>query len=187
MRDRNKASRPSEAILREVGWVTVRWSALETYIDLLNAYIFTKANFSRVDKLPRPFNQRVRFIRQSLRDPLFINLRPNGEMLLDRALALSKDRNNAVHCVVTRWRGDREADQILLKLYGEKYFAVTDTKLSLQGLKDLAWSIYQTEVGLFNFSERFKSVIALWHGDGNFFDVGYLHERQRDQRYRGRS
>lgn len=176
------SSGPSGAILREIGWVTVRWSALETYIDLLNAYIFTKANFTGADKLPRPFNQRVRLIRQALKDPLFINLWEKGETLLNRSAALSTERNQTVHGVVTRWRRGRNADQILLRLFGERYFAVTDAKLSLQGLQDLAWRIYQTEVGLFNFSERFKSVIALWHGEEDFFNVGYLHERKRNQR-----
>lgn len=180
MPNEGASSEPSGPILREIGRVTVRWSALETYIDLLNAYIFTKANFSGAEKLPRPFNRRVRFIRQALRDPLFINLREMGEILLDRTVALSTERNQTVHGVVTRWRGDREADQILLRLFGERYFAVTDAKLSLQGLKDLAWRIYQTEVRLFNFSERFKSVIRLWHGDEDFFNIGYLRERKRN-------
>jgi hypothetical protein len=173
---------PSPAILREIGWVTVRWGALETYIDLLNAYLFTKANFEALEKLPRPFNQRVRFIRRALKDALFINLRAKGEALLDRVQELSEERNQTVHGAVTRWTGNQGADQILLQLYGSRYFAVTDARLTLKGLQNLAWRIYQAEVTLFNFHERVKSVVRLWQGDEEFFTVGYLRERSSNSK-----
>jgi hypothetical protein len=172
-------SEPSPAILREIGWVTVRWGALETYIDLLNAYLFTQANFLKAEKLPRPFSQRVRFIRRALVDPLFINLRAKGEALLDGVLKLSNERNQTVHGAVTRWADGHAADQILLKVFGERYFATTDAKLTLVDLEDLSWRIYQTEVALFNFNERIKSTVRLWKGDEEFFNVGYLSERTK--------
>lgn len=151
-------SRASSSILEEIGWITVQWGRLEAYIDLLLAYL-SKDLVS--DKVPRPFNARVKFIRKALSLPVLINIRDDGERALEQALNLSRQRNDLVHGISIRWSSDDEMHQTLLKHTEEGYVAIQDISIKINNLKKISAEIQKTSARLFGLNERLKSILSL--------------------------
>ena len=160
-------TKPPPEFLEELGWIAIRWSGLEMLIETSCAHLF-KAGFivTSDKKPPRPFNARIKFIRQSLAHPAFVHLRCDYEPALREAQALSVERNDLMHGAFTSWSSGA-IRQTLAKSADVGYIAIQDVSVSEANLEDLAERIGAAFAAHFNLQDRMKSIIRAYDGSSN--------------------
>jgi hypothetical protein len=173
MAERGRASRK---LLEELGWLTIQWARLEAYVDFIAAYLHHQ---DRRKILPKAFNARVKFIRVELRQPVLLNVRADGNRLLNDAMRASRKRNDLVHGIVTQWAEGGNSLNTLLRATPSGYVAMQDIPVSPDNVRILSEEIRVTGVRLFGIMERIKSIFRLLTGNEDFGNLMRL-EGDRD-------
>lgn len=159
-------SRPPAKFLEELGWLTVRWSGLESMIEMSCAYLFQAGLVPTKDgSPPRPFGTRLKFIRRNLRHPVFTHFRAEYEAALQNAENLSKERNDTTHGVYTAWSNASSHSQTVIKSDDKGYVAIQDIMVSEAEISDLSERVAAAFSSHFNLMDRMKSILRALNGD----------------------
>jgi hypothetical protein len=158
-------NRPSKKFLEELGWLTMKWSSLETMIELSCAYLF-QARFSETKdgKPPKPFGGRVKFIRRGLNHPAFTHIRGEYEHALKLAEQLSIERNNRIHGAFTSYSNFQSPQQTIIKSTEGGYIAQQGVSVSENDLADLSERIGRAFTLHFNLMDRMTATIRTFEG-----------------------
>lgn len=162
-------ARASEALLAEIGWLTIQWARLEGYVDLVAAYIHKRLESGSTSLPPAAFNARLKYIRKALLSHAFINLCLDGHNILERANAASRQRNDLVHGIVTSWVDHSSATKTTLKRSEQGYIAIQDRGIDIERVEKLCREIWAISVDLFHFVERVKAILSFLNGDRDFW------------------
>jgi hypothetical protein len=92
-----------QSLCAAIGFIVLNWALAEQSLDLTVETIYTKyAGNTLAKTLPRPFQQKVEFLRKAFETRLALHsYAAEGNKLLDRMEALATQRNDLVHGVVT--------------------------------------------------------------------------------------
>ncbi|WP_137753465.1 hypothetical protein [Sphingopyxis sp. L1A2A] len=162
-------SDPPPKLLEAIGLVAVRWAGLETIIEISCAYLLKyQASQSAAHPTPTAFSQRVKFLRRSLGEPLFVHLRPEFYAALDETLALSRKRNDIMHGAFIKWHGETGGDQIIIRAASTGHIADANN-LSVETLQNLALEMQSMFGKHFNLQDRLKALIRGFEGGA---DIG---------------
>jgi hypothetical protein len=164
------SNRPDAKFLEELGWLTVQWSGLELMIELTCAYLY-KAGMLKVsgDRPPKPFNARVKCIREALKLPAFTHLRDDYGSALDIAMKLSVERNDRMHGAFTSWNGGSGIKQTMVKSGAHGYAAIQDIEITIDEVAALAKQVRLAFGVHFNLHDRLKATLRLFEGQN---DIG---------------
>ena len=158
--------KPPAKFLEALGWLTVRWSGLESLIEMSCAYLFQAGLVQTKDgRPPKPFGTRIKFIRRNLRHPAFAHLREEYEAALQSAERLSKERNDKTHGIYTTWSSVSAHTQVVIKSHDKGYVAIQDIMVSESDLSDLSERIGAAFAAHFNLMDRMKSTLRALNGD----------------------
>lgn len=96
-----------DALIWCIGWITHNWAMVEQNFEMCISMIYHDLNGKTLvsRKLPLPWNQKVTFLKDSfVKIPEMRKYAAQGVDLVDRADAISDDRNDLVHGVLTKLR-----------------------------------------------------------------------------------
>jgi membrane-associated protease RseP (regulator of RpoE activity) len=151
--------------LRELGLLTICWASLEAYIDLIIAYLAHEIDQERV---PRPFNQRLKFIRRKVWHPALVTLRIEMFDFLDQAVLLARKRNDLTHGITVAWKTGDVSEIYSLREFEGRYVALLDGEISYNEVSELNKEIDSVACRLFGLLERIKAIFRFLEFDDRF-------------------
>ena len=92
-----------EALCALIGFIVVNWALIEQSFDLWVELIYANCGGTTISKeVPRSLKHKIKFARKAFKTfPVLQPYVEEGDKLLDRIQALSKNRHDLVHGVVT--------------------------------------------------------------------------------------
>ncbi len=170
----------NKSFLEELGKITIEWAYLESIIDVTCAYLFKAALINNMPiKPPRPFNQRIKFIRKNLRLTLFVHIRHEFLENLEAICVIASKRNEIIHAACI-YRNDHSAEQIAINI-DKSYKAEVLDILTTDKLKDLTSQINSSFRRQLNLQDRMSCILRAHDGKVNIGRGNQIDERQRNQ------
>ena len=170
-------NRPPSRLLEEIGWIAVRWARLESIIELSCAYLFKAGLLVAKDgKPPKAFNVRISSLRRTLRHSSFVHISEEFEAALDSIQELSRRRNDLMHGAFTKWEGELQGSQTVIRTHDLGHLAVLDIEVSLDDLMRLSDQIGRAFARQFNLHDRLAAIVRAYQGKTDIGRRGMMDE-----------